>query len=187
MRPINQVAKKTFDELSEGLVKVGDNRKIENEGYMPLSIEVINTYGQDEGVEISFCHYSKQEEDLMRDPEMIFIKHKNGNYYPYYFRNDYLGIEEFTVEFAPDGSGIESYFPQKQRQQAIFAGQWAATLREQGFVVALQTERRESLRRAEATQNAESEHIVIEPDEAFLRTVDSSPAARAFAKAEGMI
>jgi len=136
MRAINQDARKVLDKLTAGLNCVGDHRKIENSPYMPLSIEVIGRFGRDEGLEISVCHYGEQNGDLMRDPEMIFIKPPNGNYYPYYFRNDYLGKEEYSAEFAPDGSGIESYRPRLQRQHAIFAGQWAANLKEQGFIEA---------------------------------------------------
>ena len=137
MRTINQKAKKVFDALTAGMEQIGDHKKIENDPYMPLSIEVIDTYGPDEGIQISLCHYGKQNGDLMRDPEMIFIKALDGQYYPYYYRNDYVGIEQYSVEFAPDGMGIERYWKSLQRQQATFAGQWAQNLKEQGFIEAL--------------------------------------------------
>lgn len=141
MRSINQEARKTLDALTKGLKEVGDHRKIENGAFMPLSIEIIDSYGRDEGLMVSICHYGEQNGDLMRDPEVCLIKAKaDNNYYPYYFRNDYLGVEQFAVEFEPDGSGIASYLPKRQREIAVFCGQWAQNLKEQGFIKALQAQ-----------------------------------------------
>lgn len=136
MQAINQKAKAIFDALTNDLTKIGDHKKIENGPYMPLSIEVIDKQGP-HGLRISFCHYGEQNGDLMRDPEICFIKipSEYGGYYPYYYRNDYLGIEQFPVEFDDNGALI-GYNPKQQKDIAVFAGQWAANLKEQGFMEA---------------------------------------------------
>lgn len=144
MRKINQEAKGVFDTLTEGLTKIGDHRKIENGAFMPLCIEVIGEVEINndlQALEISFCHYGEQNGDLMRDPEMNFIV-ISGNYYPSYFRNDYVGVEEFSL-FYDDLGKLEGIKPKTQRQHAIFAGQWALNLREQGFIKALQAQKNE--------------------------------------------
>lgn len=136
MQAINKKAKAVFDALTSDLVKIGDHKKIESGAFMPLSIEVIDKQGTS-GLRISFCHYGEQNGDLMRDPEICFIKIAGefGGYYPYYFRNDYMGVEQFPVEFDDNGAMV-SYLPKQQREIAVFAGQWATNLKEQGFVEA---------------------------------------------------
>ena len=136
MKAINKAAKAIFDALTSDLVKVGDHKKIENGAFMPLSIEVIDKQGPN-SVRISFCHYGEQNGDLMRDPEICFIRilGEHGGYYPYYFRNDYLGVEQFPVEFNANGAML-GYNEKQQRDIAVFAGQWASNLKEQGFTEA---------------------------------------------------
>jgi hypothetical protein len=47
--------------------------KIENEPYMPLTIERLgDAYGGNAGL-YSLCHYYEQNGDLMQDPEMCFV------------------------------------------------------------------------------------------------------------------
>lgn len=142
MRKINQDAKGVFDTLTEGMNEIGDHVKIENGAFMPLCIELIGEVEINnslQALEISFCHYGEQNGDLMRDPEMNFLR-INGEYYPSYFRNDYLGVEEFSLTYDDNGKP-EGVKPKMQRNQAIFTGQWALNLREQGFIKALQAMR----------------------------------------------
>ena len=75
--------------------------KIDNtdEAYMPVYIEIIDrseTYKH-----ISLAHYGEQNGDMMRDPEMLFALHKETRQFiPYYYRNDYCGIEENSVRWS---------------------------------------------------------------------------------------
>ena len=136
MKRISKRAKAVFDQLTKGLEHVGDHKKIENGAFMPLSIEVIENYGRDEGVKISFCHYGEQNGDLMRDPEVCFIRPADGNYYPYYYRNDYLAKEQFAAEFDPYDGSIQRYWVSMQKDIATFSSQWAQNLKDQGFIKA---------------------------------------------------
>lgn len=136
MQAINQYASKTFDVLTSDMSKIGDHKTIENSPFMPLSIEVIDKQGTN-GLRISICHYGSQNGDLMRDPEICFIKVPGiagkGIYAPYYYRNDYLGVEQFPVEFDSNGAVKSTKFGM-QKDIVAFANQWAKNLKEQGFV-----------------------------------------------------
>lgn len=134
MKPVTKATKKVLDVLTEGMKEVGDHRKIENGAYMPLTIEVIDTYGRDEGLQFSFCHYGQQNGDLMRDPEVCLIRTACGDWYPYYFRNDYLGKEDWAVEFDPYDGTVQSYWKALQKSIADFLTIWARNLKEQGFL-----------------------------------------------------
>lgn len=200
MKAVNQKAKAVFDKLTAGMKNVGIHRKIENGAYMPLSIEVIDTYGRDEGLEISICHYGEQNGDLMRDPEMIFI-YVGGQYYPYYYRNDYIAKEEYSAEFNPNGEGIQRYWKSLQRQHAVFAGQWAQNLKDQGFIEAMNKPSKEFKGSAsdflrenmgeELYKQATNSGLLIEEGDGSLRAPIKTPlqvgtAAYNFAKAEGL-
>jgi hypothetical protein len=79
------------------------------------------------------CHYGEQNGDLMRDPEMCFeMEIENGavkDCHPFYFRNDYAGMEQFSVD--AETGRIDTVQVQAQRN---FAGLWSRTLEEQGFL-----------------------------------------------------
>jgi hypothetical protein len=86
---------------------------------------------------ISVAHYGEQNGDLMRDPEMCFelgfaeAPHLD----PFYFRNDYLGIEEWsrTIE-----RGHYVHLSGLHEQHKQFARQWDNNLRLQGFAEAFE-------------------------------------------------
>lgn len=69
--------------------------KIDNSDgtYMPVHIELIGRI--DNYNFFSLAHYGQQNGDAMRDPEMLFALHKETQQFiPYYYRNDYCGIEQ---------------------------------------------------------------------------------------------
>ena len=96
--------------------------KIDNtdEAYMPVYIEIIDrseTYKH-----ISLAHYGEQNGDMMRDPEMLFALHKETQQFiPYYYRNDYCGIEQNSVRWSEDGIALN---PRLQAEHTTFANQW---------------------------------------------------------------
>jgi hypothetical protein len=118
--------------------------KIENPPYMPLTIEGIGT-GPRNLPAVSVTHYGEQNGDLMRDPEMCFeMEIQSGQIValmPYYYRNDYMGIEEQSVTEGQHGQGGEqtvlSHFKQIY-QHGKFARAWDRNLKRQGFEAALQ-------------------------------------------------
>ena len=70
-----------MDTLTEGM-SVSDHKKLDNaEGtFMAVHVECIGRCNL--GHVFSLAHYYEQQGDLMRDPEMLFIKAEDGGYYP---------------------------------------------------------------------------------------------------------
>ncbi len=75
-------AARVFCSIVNGLHEPGDNRRIGDgsNGYMPLSVECIEICSH--GLIYSLAHYSEQNGDLMRDPEMTFLHSKDGGFFP---------------------------------------------------------------------------------------------------------
>jgi hypothetical protein len=111
----------------------GLSLKIENPPYMALVIEATDESGPFGLPAISVCHYGEQNGDLMRDPEMCFELGLAGGAHltPFYFRNDYLGVEQWSRTI--DGDNYVSS-PGLYDQHEKFAKQWDNNLRSQGFL-----------------------------------------------------
>lgn len=110
---------------------------VENEPWMRLAIEVLPQTGPDGHAVVSVAHYGEQNRDLMRDPEMLFeAVDKDGptDLWPFYFRNDYVGVEQWSRY--RDESGSLVCLPQRTRDFDAFAKMWDQNLREQGFLEA---------------------------------------------------
>lgn len=109
--------------------------KIENPPYMALVIEATPEPGPLGLPSISVAHYGEQNGDLMRDPEMCFELAKqqvsNLELSAWYYRNDYLGIEQYSRY--RDGENYASV-PALYEQHQQFARQWDGNLRAQGFL-----------------------------------------------------
>lgn len=95
-------AAKTFCSIVSGLCEPGDNRRIGDgsNGYMPLSVECIEICSR--GLMYSLAHYSEQNGDLMRDPEMTFLHNKDGEILPLSYRNDFVGVDQIAVALLED-------------------------------------------------------------------------------------
>ena len=97
---------------------------------MPVVVEYIGFIGGFPSY--SFAHYGEQNGDLMRDPEMEFIKGPDGMFYPVSFRNDYAGAYTRSLEL--DGDQILGVYPKQQADQAEFANMWMRNiLHQQGL------------------------------------------------------
>ena len=69
---------------------------------LPWTIGRIDNYNF-----FSLAHYGQQNGDAMRDPEMLFALHKETQQFiPYYYRNDYCGIEQNSVRWSEDGIAL---------------------------------------------------------------------------------
>lgn len=116
----------------------GFHIKIENEPWMALVIEDIQQTGPNGFPSITVAHYGEQNGDLMRDPEMIFEISKHGEetlLTPYYWRNDYAGVEQYSG-FQKHGKAYID--PKMKREHIEFARMWDKNLRDQGFIEAFQ-------------------------------------------------
>lgn len=111
--------------------------KIQNPPFMALVIEAVPELGPLSLPAISAVHYGKMNGDAMRDPEMCFeLETLNGGILslnPYYFRNDYVGVEEWSRELH---NGHYYELPDLHEQHRTFARQWDTNLRLQGFLEA---------------------------------------------------
>ena len=121
---------------------VGDYRptlylKIENPPYMALVIEATPELGPTGLPAISIAHYGEQNGDLMRAPEMCFELSKlplcGLSLSSFYFRNDYLGVEQYSRY--RDGENYV-FVPDLCEQHEQFARQWDRNIRAQGFLEA---------------------------------------------------
>ena len=128
MRAINKRAQVVMDVLIEGLRSRDPHKKLDNgSGFMPVVVELIGA--TDAGPIYSVAHYGELNSDLMRDPEMTFLKGSDGRFYPLDFRNDYAGVWNECVEF--DRGNITGWRPKAQKDLAIFAGIWMQNIKYQ--------------------------------------------------------
>ncbi|WP_195976213.1 DUF6908 domain-containing protein [Alistipes onderdonkii] len=99
--------------------------------YMPVYIEIIDR--SEKYIHISLAHYGRQNGDAMRDPEMIFALHNESQQFiPYYYRNDYLGVEQYSVRWSDEGVLLNRRL---QADHTTFANQWLRNIAQQQHVL----------------------------------------------------
>ena len=108
--------------------------RIENPPYMALVIEATPERGPIGAPAISVAHYGEQNGDLMRDPEMCFeLTNPLGMGWiltAFYFRNDYMGLEQYSRSREGDNY---VFARDLLREQERFARTWDKNLQSQGF------------------------------------------------------
>lgn len=111
---------------------------VENDPWMRLVIEVLPEPGPDGHVVVSVAHCGEQNSDPMRDPEMLFeVLQEDGaqfEFWPFYFRNDYVGVEQHSRYRSQSGDLV--CLPKMTRDMEQFAMLWDRNLSEQGFLEA---------------------------------------------------
>ena len=114
----------------------------ENSPYMTLVIESTSEPGPLGSPALSVAHYGEQNGDLMRDPEMCFELSKpplcDVELVPYYWRNDYMGVEQYSRYL--DGANYV-FAPDLYKQHREFAALWDKNLPAQGFLEAFERNR----------------------------------------------
>ena len=141
MKSLNKQAMKVFAKLIDGLDVYG-HRQIDNapDVYMPVTVEVVGSSkveGSDwRSLAVSLSHYGEQNGDLMRDPEMIFkavwFDGELQAVVPVYFRNDYLGSEQWSVtNWQELDAEYDGFYPKLQADQARFANTWMKNIKAQ--------------------------------------------------------
>lgn len=126
MKSVAQYARKILDTLTADLA-VGDSRKLDQgKGFQPVHVERLAKQLY------SVAHYYEQNGDLVPDPDMVFWKGTDGNYYPVSFQNS-LGLRE-SARLDTDDAGrtIVTHFAKAvQADQASFCGLWMRNIRAQ--------------------------------------------------------
>jgi hypothetical protein len=123
MKPVNAYAQKVLEQLTADLADPStdgvSSRRIDNSNgtYMSVSVERIGAHTY------SVAHYYVQNGDMMRDPEMVFVKGGDGRFYPIYFRQDGIGVERESAGLDEHGA-VKWTRPVWQKDQAVFAGTW---------------------------------------------------------------
>jgi len=101
---------------------------------MALVIEATSEPGPTGVPAISIAHYAEQNGDLMRDPEMCFelVNSSQGelSLSSFYFRNDYLGIEQYSRYVSEQDCIV---LPDLHREHEHFARVWDRNIHAQGF------------------------------------------------------
>jgi len=111
--------------------------RIEKAPYMPLVIEHIGD-GPRGLPQVSVAHYGEQNGDAMRDPEMCF-ELMGDDWGPTYFRNDYMGVEQFAA--FKNEAGQAMIRPRLIKDLRSFARTWDRNIREQGFLEAYKSQK----------------------------------------------
>ena len=133
MKPINQKARKVMDVLTEGMDTIGDHKKVDNtEGaFMAVHVEFLDNCNLGEIFSIS--HYFEQNGDLMRDPDMEFIKGGDSEYYPISFWQDAPPIRTEVVVWKD--CKITGWMSKEQAKLATFSNKWMKNIRLQQELV----------------------------------------------------
>lgn len=126
-----QHARTNYRALSPYLAAVnrcGGHFRFTADGYMPLSIEAL--YTDDSGLPVySMMHFTTQNGDLMRDPDMTFrVDESAGTIEPLTFQNDFMGM--YQEVYVDDG---KRYHPRLRTELDRFLWQWLKNISEQGY------------------------------------------------------
>lgn len=109
--------------------------RLENPPLMRLVIEVLGGPHANGAYEVSVAHYSEQNGDAMRDPEITFLvlpTEKGPLWTPLTFENSYLGACQVVAKCGAGGRVIVRD-PAAMSQLREFANQWDINLKHQGF------------------------------------------------------
>ena len=122
IKPVSASAKKVIQQLET--MMIDGYAKIDNANgvFMPVVVEQVGKN------QISIAHYYEQNDDLMTDPEIVFLKKEYSygvEYYPIYERMSGLGSDVELVIFA---NGKPKMISNLQKQTASFCTTWMRTI-----------------------------------------------------------
>lgn len=100
-----------------------------HDAYMPLVAEKVG-----EGfladihlMQLSLAHYGECNGDLMADPEMMFFFNEEYSVaIPFYYKNDYVRCEQFSISLAQ-----KQYHVEMQKEHVAFAEIWLNNIQSQ--------------------------------------------------------
>ena len=100
-----------------------------NKSFMPVHIEFLHT--TEEGDFFCVNHTYEQNGDLMRDPEVVFLRVKTNNitlFLPVSFQQDNLGIYREHVEYDENGK-INGVYTALLKDCASFCNMWMKNIK----------------------------------------------------------
>jgi hypothetical protein len=109
--------------------------RLENPPFMRLVIEVIGGPYPNGAYEVSVAHYSEQNGDAMRDPEITFLvlpTEQGHAWTPLTFENSYLAACQVVAVVTAEGL-VQVRQPRQMQELREFANQWDINLKHQGF------------------------------------------------------
>ena len=110
--------------------------RLENPPFMRLVVEVIGGPYPNGAYELSIAHYSEQNGDAMRDPEITFLvvpSTEGTTWTPLTYENSYLGAYQVVAEVSREGL-IKVKQSQWMKELRSFAKQWGINIKQQGFI-----------------------------------------------------
>ena len=130
MKHLNKRATRVMDLLTRQLPELGQSQVIDNASGAFMAVHVERVAAKEAGPIFSITHYYEQNGDLMRDPDMEFLRGADGEYYPLSFWQDGAPtVRHEAVEWA--GDRIRGYRRRMQADLAAFANQWLANIKQQ--------------------------------------------------------
>ena len=109
--------------------------RLENPPFMRLVIEVIGGPYPNGAYEVSVAHYSEQNGDAMRDPEITFLvvpAEQGTTWTPITFENSYMGTYQVVAVVNADGA-LQVRQPRQMQELREFANHLDINLKQQGF------------------------------------------------------
>jgi hypothetical protein len=124
VKALDAEAEQIFRRLTDGLLKVGDSRLIDNStSFMPLHVEVISRHGK--WPILSMAHYYEQNGDLVCDPDVTFLV--TDQVHPLTFEQGGV-VHQVAVQFK---NGAIHLNEPLQAQITDFCNQWLRNVGEQ--------------------------------------------------------
>ena len=132
MKSINQKARQVMDTLTGFIHGANDHKQIDNAKgtFMAVHVEYVTNCSL--GQIFSIAHYYEQNGNMMRDPDIEFIKGGDGEYYPISFWQDAPLKRDDSVEWE-DGE-ITRINPKMQAALVSFANIWMKNIKEQQVI-----------------------------------------------------
>ena len=130
MNHLSKQATRVMHVLTRQLSELGHSQVMDNAPSAFMAVHVERVAAKDPGPVFSVAHYYEQNGDLMRDPDMEFLRGADRGYYPISFWQDGAPtLRREAVEWA--GDTIRGYRPRMQADLAAFANQWLANIKQQ--------------------------------------------------------